>query len=82
MGENVPRLDGWIDFAGKFLKAEFVKTVPVILICKEVEAYFDDDDDAHLLLHMDYNMKKWKWEANKTNQKIFRAIQTKPLLFL
>ncbi len=69
---NEPRLDQWTDFAGKFLKAEHISSFPVTLVCNKVEGYFDDKGDARLVMEFGYNSKKWKWECNKTNQKVIK----------
>lgn len=81
--KNKPRFDQWTDFAGKFLKAEFVDSFPLTLVCIAVDGNFDNEGDAHLFLDVEYKSKKWKWELNKTNQKIARNLGIqKPMDFV
>ena len=79
---NQPRLDQWTDFAGKFLKAEFIDAFPVTLVCFKIDSNFDEDGDAHLFLNVEHKDKKWKWELNKTNQKVVRDLGIKSPLAL
>lgn len=63
-----PNIGNWDDFAGEWLKVEMIKSFPIELVCIDVEAFFDEDDKAHLILTFDFNLKKKKFEVNKTNQ--------------
>jgi len=71
-GNDQPRLDQWTDFAGNYLKADMIDIFPVLLICNKVDGYFDDDGEAHLILELPYKGKKWKFECNKTNQRVIK----------
>lgn len=72
--ETQPDLDKWDDFAGEWLKAEMIKIFPVSLVCIDVEAYFDENDKAHLILTFNFNGKKKRFEVNKTNQDVLKDL--------
>ncbi len=69
---DTPRLDQWTDFAGKYIKADMIDKFPIVLVVSKVSSYFDDEDEAHLILEFGYKSKKWKFECNKTNQKVIK----------
>lgn len=66
--KNQPRMDQWTDFAGKYLKADMIDAFPSLHVVIGISSYFDDDDDAHLVIQIEYKSKKWLFELNKTNQ--------------
>lgn len=70
--QKQPNKENWDDFAGEWLKAEMIKVYPTALVCIDVEAYFDDDDKAHLILTFNFMNKKKKFEVNKTNQDVLK----------
>ena len=71
---NQPRLDQWTDFAGKYLKAQHIATFPIILICRGISSYFDEEENPHLILDFTHAGKKWKWEANITNRNLLKEL--------
>lgn len=78
MGDNdQPRTDQWTDFAGKYLKANMIEKWPSKHAILNIEAHYDDDDEAHLLIQVEALNKKWKIELNKTNQKILKDLGIK-----
>lgn len=70
--EKQPRLDTWDDFAGDFIKAEYIKTFPfscaILGVTSEVE-----DGRNKLIVEIEYSARKWKWDLNKTNQNFIRS---------
>jgi len=62
----------WSDFAGEYLKAEFVDTFPAILVCTGIET-IQRESGAGLIALVEYNKRKWKFDLNKTNQSVIRA---------
>ena len=69
---QVPGLDNWEDFLGKWLKVEMVKTWPAIFIPISVKGTIDSEDNAHLVYTGEFDKKKKDWEPNKTNIQIMR----------
>lgn len=71
--ENRPaNLDNWDDFLGKWLKAERVKTWPAVIVVTNIKGEFDADDEVSLILDIQYDQKKLKFQLNKTNIQIIR----------
>jgi len=67
-----PRLDSWDDFAGDWIKAEFIPKVPATLMCISVTGLIMDDK-TRLVALVEYNERQWKFDLNKTNQAFLRA---------
>lgn len=68
---NQPNLDSWDDFAGDWLKAEYMK-LPAETVCVNVEG-INEDGRNKLILILEYKKKQWKFEANKTNQNFIKS---------
>lgn len=64
--------DSWDDFAGDYLKAEFIKAFPAILVCVGVEP-IQRENGAGLIADVEYNNRTWKFDLNKTNQATIRT---------
>ena len=75
--EKQPSLEDWADFAGEWLKAEFIKEFPVKLICVGIEGVLDDGK-SRLIVNIEYLGKKWKLDLNKTNQGALRSRKIMP----
>ena len=72
MGEEIqPRLDSWDDFAGDFIKAEFVKEYPAKFPVISVSAQVEDGRNK-LIAVIEYNGRSWNFDINKTNQNMLR----------
>ena len=65
-------LDKWDDFAGEFLKADLIKSFPVVLVPIAIETE-EREGKKHLYLKVEYNSRTWLVEVNKTNQNYLRA---------
>ena len=77
MGDsNQPSLDSWDDFAGEWLKAEFM-SLPAETVCIDVEGV-NEDDTNKLILTIEYKKKKWKFQVNKTNQNFIKSKNLTP----
>lgn len=69
---NQPRLDSWDDFAGEYIKAEFVKEIPSKLVVIKVEGR-NEDGRNKVLLTVEYNKRTWLFDINKTNMNFIRS---------
>lgn len=69
--EKSPNLDSWDDFAGEYIKAEFVKKYPAKLVCVNVIGEVEDGRNK-LIAEVEYNNRKWKFDLNKSNQAFIR----------
>jgi len=72
-----PSVDNWDDFAGDYLKAEYIKSYPAVLVVINVETEFDEDK-AKLIAVVEYNEKEFKFQLNKTNQAVVKKICASP----
>ncbi len=72
MNGTQPNIDSWEDFLGKWFKAEHVKTWPAVIVVTNIKGEFTEDDDTILVLDIQYNQKKLKFQLNKTNIGIIR----------
>lgn len=72
-----PNLDDWSDFSGVFLKAGDVKEFPLIVVCKNIEAVFDNGKPK-LTAVVEYKGKDRKIGLNKTNQNVLRTAGLTP----
>jgi len=70
--EKVPSKENWDDFAGEYLKAEYIKEFPLEIVIKDVETYYDDTK-PRIVLITEYNGRDWKFELNKTNQNFIKS---------
>lgn len=75
--EFQPDLDSWDDFAGDYIKAEFVKVFPAKLACINVDSYQEKAKEGkkaknRLIVEVEYNKRVWSFDLNKTNQKFIR----------
>lgn len=70
--EIKPDLDSWIDFSGDWLKAEQIQSFPVRLPCYNVTADFEEGK-SKLILHVEYNGRKKKFDLNKMNQNFLKT---------
>lgn len=68
---NQPNLDDWTDFAGDWIKAEFVKEFPAKIVCIGVESRFESEK-AKLVAKVEYNNRTWNFDLNKTNQNFIK----------
>ena len=57
----------WNDFAGDYLKADFIKIFPAILVCVGVEP-IQRENGAGLIALVEYEKREWKFDLNKTNR--------------
>ena len=70
--EFQPDLDSWDDFAGDYIKAEFIKEFPAKLVCIGAGGFVQDGKNR-LVADVEYNKRTWSFDLNKTNQKVVRA---------
>ena len=70
--ENQPRLDSWDDFAGDFIKAEFIRKWPAVFIPVDLKAETEDGRNK-LILIVEFSGRKWNFDLNKTNQSFLRT---------
>ena len=78
MGDsNQPSLEDWTDFAGEWIKAEFIKEFPAKLVCISIEGVLDDGK-SRLIAVVEYLDKTWKFDLNKTNQSVLRKNKLMP----
>lgn len=75
--EIQPNLDSWDDFAGDYIKAEFIKKYPAKLVCVNVDSFVQDGKNR-LIAVVEYSKRTWSFDLNKTNQKIVRAANLTP----
>lgn len=66
-----PDLNSWNDFAGDYLKAEYVE-VPNVMVVVGVEAEVEDGRNK-LIADIEYKGRNWKFDLNKTNQNFVRS---------
>lgn len=72
MGEETqPRLDTWDDFAGEYIKAEFIKQFPAKLPVINLHGS-NEDGKNKLICDVEFNKRKWKFDLNRTNQNFLR----------
>ena len=69
--ENQPRLDSWDDFAGDYIKAEFIQSFPAVFVVTNVEAETEDGRNK-LIASIEFNGRAWSFDMNKTNQSFLR----------
>jgi hypothetical protein len=72
--DQIPNLDSWEDFSGKWLKAEMVKEWPALFIPVSVRGNFDADDEAHIVFTGAFQGKNKDWEPNNTNKDILKTL--------
>ena len=72
-----PSVDNWDDFAGDYLKAEYIKSYPAVLVCTGIETEFEEDK-AKLIAIVEYGEKEFKFQLNKTNQAIVKKTCASP----
>lgn len=72
--QNIEQLDqdSWDDFAGIYMKAQDVKEWPVVVVCKDVEAY-SQDGKPKLDLIVEYNNRDRKIGINATNRNVLKS---------
>jgi hypothetical protein len=75
--DKQPDLDTWDDFAGDYIKAEFVKEFPCYFVVTGVNGEVEDGRNK-LIAEVEYNKRKWKFDLNKTNQGFIRAKKMMP----
>ena len=76
--EQQPDLNSWDDFAGEYLKTEFVTDFPLIVVPTKLEAGYDKDDKPRLTINFLYKGKNKKLELNRTNQTFIRNSKLMP----
>jgi len=79
MGEEKrPDLNSWKDFAGDYIKAEFIDDfpaqLPVVDLAGEVE-----DGRNKMIAEIEHKERSWKFDLNKTNQNFIRSRGLKPI---
>jgi len=70
--EEQPSLDDWTDFAGDFLKADFIDGSQADVVVIGVEGVKEDTGRNRLFLEVEYADRQWKFDINKTNQTFLR----------
>ena len=65
--EEQPSLDDWTDFAGEYLKAEYVDGQQGEVVVIGVNSYYEDSK-PRLILEVEYKERQWKFDLNRTNQ--------------
>ena len=70
--EKQPDLDSWDDYAGEWIKAEFVKEVPAKIPCVDIKGIVEDGKNK-LIAEIEYNNRTWSFDLNKTNQNFIRS---------
>lgn len=71
--EQDTSLESWNDFAGDFIKAEFVTDAPTKFAVKGIGSKKDEKTGRPLLIvEIEYNEREWKFDLNKTNQSFLR----------
>ena len=75
--ETKPSVDNWDDFAGDYLKAEYIKSYPAELVCIDVETAFEEDKPK-IIAVVEYNEKEFKFQLNKTNQSVVKKVCKSP----
>lgn len=75
--DEKPSIENWDDFAGDWLKADFIKTFPAQVVVIGVETAFDDNK-ARLMAIVEYNGREFKFDLNKTNQAEVRKVCNSP----
>lgn len=73
-----PKLDSWDDFAGDYIKAEYVKEYPAKLVVIGVNSKFEEGRPK-LICDVEYNGRTWKFDLNKTNQAEVKKTDLMPL---
>jgi hypothetical protein len=80
--DKQPNLDSWDDFAGEWIKADYISEFPAKLVCIGVEGA-SENGKPKLIANVEYKQRKWKFDLNKTNQNFIRASGiTKPKLLI
>lgn len=69
---NQPNLDDWSDYAGDWIKAEYVKEFPVKLVCVGIDG-MSENGRNRLVATVEYNNRTWKFDLNKTNQNFIKS---------
>lgn len=67
-----PNLDNWSDFAGDYIKAEYLGEFPAKLVCIGVHGLVDNGKNK-ILADIEYNNRTWKFDLNKTNQNFIKS---------
>lgn len=62
-----PSLDSWNDFAGDYIKPQFIDSFPVKFPVVNINGR-NEDGSNRLFLDIEYNGRKWIFDLNKTNQ--------------
>jgi hypothetical protein len=75
--EQKPSTENWDDFAGEYIKAEFIKEFPAKFIVVDIETNFDGDKPK-LIAVVEYNEREFKFDLNKTNQAVIRKVCSSP----
>ena len=75
--EKQPGLDNWNDYAGDYIKAEFISKFPAKLVVIAVKSVFEQGK-AKLLCQVEYSGREWTFDLNKTNQNVIRATDLMP----
>jgi hypothetical protein len=74
---NNPSVDSWNDFAGDYIKAEFIQDFPAKLVCVGVSTRFESNKPK-LIASVEYNNRSWSFDLNKTNQNFIKALGLMP----
>ncbi len=75
--DKQPGLDDWTDFAGEWIKAEYVKEVPAKLVCIGVDTLVDGTR-TRLIAKVEYLDRAWSFDLNKTNQNFIKSAGLMP----
>lgn len=67
-----PDTNSFDDFLGNWLKAEHIKNWPALIVVVNIKAEFNENDEANLILDVNYLTKKFKFQLNKTNINIVK----------
>lgn len=70
--DKQPNLDDWSDFAGDYLKAEYIVEFPAKIVCIGVDG-LTENGKAKLIANVEYNNRPWKFDLNKTNQNFVKS---------
>ena len=89
MNGNQANIDNWDDFLGKWFKVDRVKDWSLPAVVTNVKGEIDEDEEVNLILDIQYDGKKLKFQPNKTNIGIIkeaglpspRALITKKIYF-
>lgn len=76
--EKQPSLEDWSDFAGEYIKAEWIKEFPAKLVVVSLDGEYDGTRPK-IIANVEYNGRAWKFDLNKTNQSFIKAVPLNPV---